>query len=58
MSDQERERLIAKEGDKPESDVEGHLKRRAEGGEAPADEAGMRREGEGDDPDVEGHLKR
>jgi hypothetical protein len=57
MSDQERERLIAKEGDKPESDVEGHLKRRAEGAEA-AEEAGMRREGEGDDPDVEGHLKR
>jgi hypothetical protein len=57
MSDQERERLIAKEGDKPESDVEGHLKRRAEGAEA-AEEAGMRREGEGDDPDVEGHMKR
>jgi hypothetical protein len=56
MSDQERERLIAKEGDKPESDVEGHLKRRSEGGEPPADEAGMRREG--DDPDVEGHMKR
>jgi hypothetical protein len=54
MSEQERERII-KEGEEPESDVEGHLKRRSEGAEA-AEEAGMRREG--DDPDVEGHLKR
>jgi hypothetical protein len=56
MSEQERERIIHKEDKKPESDVEGHLKRRSEGAEPPADEAGMRREGE--DPDVEGHLKR
>jgi hypothetical protein len=55
MSEQERERII-KEGEEPESDVEGHLKRRSEGAEAAEGEAGMRREG--DDPDVEGHLKR
>jgi hypothetical protein len=55
MSEQERER-ITKEGEEPESDVEGHLKRRSEGAEAAEGEAGMRREGE--DPDVEGHLKR
>jgi hypothetical protein len=56
MSEQEREKIIRKEDEKPESDVEGHLKRRSEGGEPAPDEAGMRREG--DDPDVEGHIKR
>jgi hypothetical protein len=56
MSEQEREKIIRREDEEPESDVEGHLKRRSEGGEPPADEAGMRREG--DEPDVEGHMKR
>jgi hypothetical protein len=56
MSEQEREKIIRKEGDEPESDVEGHIKRRSEGAEPPAEEAGIRREG--DDPDVEGHIKR
>ena len=56
MSEQERERIIHKEGDEPESDVEGHLKRRSEGAEPAEGEAGMRREG--DEPDVEGHIKR
>ena len=55
MSEQEREKIV-REGDEPESDVEGHLKRRSEGGEPPEGEAGMRREGE--EPDVEGHMKR
>jgi hypothetical protein len=55
MSEQEREKIIRQEDKKPESDVEGHLKRRSEG-EPGAEEAGIRREG--DDPDVEGHLKR
>jgi hypothetical protein len=55
MSEQERERIL-REGDEPESDVEGHIKRRSEGDEPPAEEAGIRREG--DDPDVEGHIKR
>lgn len=56
MSEQERERIIHREGEESESDVEGHLKRRSEGGEPPEGEAGMRREG--DEPDVEGHMKR
>jgi hypothetical protein len=55
MSEQERERILRKEDEKPESDVEGHLKHRSEGGEAAPEEAGQRREG--DDPDVEGHIK-
>ena len=55
MSEQEGEKSIRREEDEPESDVEGHLKRRSEG-EPPPGEAGMRREG--DEPDVEGHLKR
>ena len=54
MSEQERERIV-REGDEPETDVEGHIKRRSEGAEAES-EAGMRREG--DEPDVEGHMKR
>ena len=54
MSEQEREKIV-REGDEPESDVEGHIKRRSEGAE-PEGEAGMRREG--DEPDVEGHMKR
>jgi hypothetical protein len=56
MSEQEREKIIRKEGEEPESDVEGHIKRRSEGAEAPEGEAAIRREG--DDPDVEGHIKR
>jgi hypothetical protein len=52
----EQEKSLRRETDEPESDVEGHLKRRSEGAEPPEGEAGLRREGE--DPDVEGHLKR
>jgi hypothetical protein len=55
MSEQEREKIIRREDEELESDVEGHIKRRSEG-EPPAGEAGMRREG--DEPDVEGHIKR
>jgi hypothetical protein len=55
MSEQERERIIRQEDKESDADVEGHVKRRSEGGEPPADEAGQRREG--DDPDVEGHMK-
>jgi hypothetical protein len=56
MSEQESEKSLRREEDEPESDVEGHMKRRSEGAEPPAEEAGMRREG--DEPDVEGHMKR
>ena len=56
MSEQEAEKGIRREEDEPESDVEAHLKRRSEGAEPSAGEAGMRREG--DEPDVEGHIKR
>ena len=56
MSEQEGEKSLRREEDEPESDVEGHMKRRSEGAEPPAEEAGMRREG--DEPDVEGHMKR
>ena len=55
MSEQEGEKSLRREEDEPESDVEGHMKRRTEGAES-AEEAGMRREG--DEPDVEGHMKR
>jgi hypothetical protein len=55
MSEQEREKIIRQEDKESESDVEGHLKHRSEGGEPPPGEAGQRREGE--DPDVEGHMK-
>ena len=56
MSEQESEKSLRRENEEPESDVEGHIKRRSEGAEPREGEAGIRREGE--EPDVEGHIKR